>query len=75
MNATKFSTRSKSRCRSHVPRSAVSSDTTPCSPSELIFFHSAKCPQGAEVDPTRVSAPLDSTTNALNQNKCGTVSR
>ena len=27
---------------SQVPRSAVSSDTTPCSPSELIFFHSAK---------------------------------
>ena len=41
-NATKFSMMSRRRSFVHIPRMTVSNETTPCSPSELIFFHSEK---------------------------------
>ena len=58
-----------------MPRTTVSSETTPCSPSELIFFHSEKNSQPEVIVPTFVSAPFDSTMKPFGANMFGIVSR
>ena len=64
-NRVKFSTRSSSRAGSQVPRSMVSSETTPCSPSLLIFFQSLKCSHREERVPILLALPLERMMNAL----------
>ena len=70
-NSVKFSTRSSSRTRSHVPRSITSSDTRRGSSSRSMRFHSKNRSQSAVSEPTRLSVPFEATGSALNQKSCG----
>jgi hypothetical protein len=67
-NRVKFSTRSSSRARSHVPRIITSSDTRRGSSSRLMRFHSKNRPQSAVSEPTRPSVPFEAMSSVLNQN-------
>ena len=69
----KFSTRSRNRVFSHVPRIRVSREMTPFSPSLLIRFQSEKCSQPAVMLPILAWLPLDRMMTALYQNSCGIV--
>ena len=59
----------------HMPRITVSSETTPSSPSELIFFHSEKNSHPEVIVPTLVSAPFERTMKPFGTNRCGIASR
>ena len=74
-NTMKFSMMSSRRSFVHMPRITVSSETTPSSPSELIFFHSEKNSHPDVIVPTFVSAPFERTMKPFGANRCGIASR
>ena len=68
----KFSTRSRSRPCSHVPRMTTSRATRRGSSSLSTRFHSLNRSQSAVIEPTRLSMPLLAISRALYQKRCGT---